>query len=154
MMTGSDGVSFLLPQLFLSQHRLQTTWCIIIQNKYQRGLYIYNIYIYVIHTWHVRRTNYYYAAPVPRGFGPLWSYKYAHNPSREVSYWRFCLRCMYARTYIQNSIGPRAWLGKLSPPELVYVTSVCVCANIIHMRDLRNVVVSGRSVLAAIIFDR
>lgn len=23
MMTGSDGVSFLLPQLFLSQHRLQ-----------------------------------------------------------------------------------------------------------------------------------
>lgn len=24
MMTGSDGVSFLLPQLFLSQHRLQS----------------------------------------------------------------------------------------------------------------------------------
>lgn len=38
------------------------------------------------------------------------------------------------------------------PPQ--FGLYVCVCANIIHQRDLRNVVVSGRSVSAAIIFDR
>lgn len=106
MITGSEGVSFLLPQLFLSQHRLEKgTLNIILKENYREklktkfpyGPFVYPAQIFSLHRLHLRHRGHFMVIPSgPKGPPPgkIWLYKkkpYKLNINLRRVIWAHCV---------------------------------------------------------------